>query len=282
MLDPSCLRQFHPVIMTPTHNHSVFYNYFLSIIELTRSAHEVGMRFDIHMTLGESLITRARNNSVAVFFEHPEWTHLIWIDADIGFKPQAVFRLLLSGYDVCAGVYPLKIEMWPDRGPPAGMGRNEFINTYARYPVNTGHADDDVVRAAIDENGFIQVREAPTGLMCIKRDVFLKMKEGHPHLRYAPDTIGVPDNGLHYRFFDVSVDPTTKRYLSEDYTFCRLWEEMGGTIHVDALSNLTHHGFKTYNGDFPATLHLNLGGAMGAAEGKRIEVSGFDHLRKFL
>lgn len=280
MLDRARLKDFHPVIMTPTHNHSVFFNYFISVIDMMRASHEAGLPMDIHMTLGESLITRARNNSVAVFLDNPNWTHLIWIDADIGFRPDALFRLLLSDYDVAAGVYPLKVEIWPAEGVPAGVGRDDFVNAHARYPVNTGRVEDDVVRSAIDENGFIRVREAPTGLMCVKRRVFEAMRERYPQLRYTPDNLAAVDKGLHYRFFDVSVDPATNRYLSEDYTFCRRWEEMGGAVHIDALSNLTHQGYKTYTGDFAATLRLNPGGAIGVTEGKRTEISGFDHLMK--
>jgi hypothetical protein len=40
---------------------------------------------------------------------------------------------------------------------------------------------------------------------------------------------------VHYRFFDVMVDPESRRYLSEDYGFCRLWEKIGGETYVDAI-----------------------------------------------
>ncbi len=189
-------------------------------------------------------MTRARNGAVAVFLENETWTHLIWIDADIGFHPRAVHRLLLSDYDISAGIYPLKIELWPENGPPVGMSRNQFVNTYARYPVNTGFAGEDMVTIEVLDDGFMKLREAPTGLMCIKRQVFVEMMKAYPELKYTPDSIGVDANKHYYRFFDTSVDPETNRYLSEDYTFCRLWEKLGGSIYVDATSNLTHQGFQ--------------------------------------
>jgi hypothetical protein len=36
------------------------------------------------------------------------------------------------------------------------------------------------------------------------------------------------------------MDAETGRYLSEDCTFCRRWETMGGKVYVDANSNLAH------------------------------------------
>ncbi len=68
----------------------------------------------------------------------------------------------------------------------------------------------------------MEMTEAPTGFMVIKRAVFERLMASYPDLAYVPDSIGEADLGLHYRFFDVMVDPQTRRYLSEDYGFCRL------------------------------------------------------------
>jgi hypothetical protein len=79
----------------------------------------------------------------------------------------------------------------------------------------------------------IEVAEAPTGLMCIKRQVLSKMMAQYPNLRYVPDGSWTPERAaLCYRFFDVMVDEKTGRYLSEDYAFCRRWRDMGGRVHV--------------------------------------------------
>jgi len=54
----------------------------------------------------------------------------------------------------------------------------------------------------------------------------------------------MPGGAVHYRFFDVTVDPESGRYLSEDYGFCRVWEKTGGETYVDANSNLTHSAMR--------------------------------------
>ncbi len=189
MLDYSHLKHFRPVVMTPSHNQSVFLNYLVSVIDLVNASRDHDMTIDFYHIGGESLVTRARNGAVAVFLENQAWTHLIWIDADIGFHPRAVHRLLLSDYDISAGIYPLKIELWPENGPPVGMSRNQFVNTYARYPVNTGFGAEDIVTIEVLDDGFMKLREAPTGLMCIKRRVFVEMMKAYPELKYTPDSI---------------------------------------------------------------------------------------------
>ena len=108
MLPASALSDMHPVIMTPSHDGKYFHNYTLSLVNLVHQAAAANIRIQVLLQRGESLITRARNNCVAEFMAHPEWTHLVFVDSDIDFSPQAFYRLLLSDHDVAAGVYPLK------------------------------------------------------------------------------------------------------------------------------------------------------------------------------
>ncbi len=270
MLDTSALQQFRPLIVTPSHDGKYFHNYLLSMLELSAHAHALGMPMQVLAHTGESLITRARNNCVATFLQNPQWTHLFWIDSDIGFSVDAALRLLLCDHAVAGGIYPLKREAWPPEGLPAGMTQHQFEATYTRYTVNTNADAQGEVHLHVDADGFFQVSEAPTGFMCIKREVFTRMVAHYPELQYVPDSPGVQDQGLHYRFFDVSVHPQTRRYLSEDYGFCKLWTDMGGAIHVDACSNLSHQGQKLYRGDFLQTLSTNMSFAVGAPLGAKM------------
>ena len=268
MLDFSALRTFQPLIATPCHSNSLFLNYVLSAIRFQHACFSAGMRLDFFFRQGDSLVTRARNDCVAYFLFNPQFTHLFWIDADIGYSPEAAFGSCCADRDVAAGVYPLKREDWPVDGVPQGTTRQRFEELYARYTVNTGRLGEDVA-LVIDADGFMKVREVPTGFMCIKRRVFDRLIAAYPELRYKPDWPegSVPRGDVHYRFFDVMVDPESGRYLSEDYGFCRLWEKIGGEMYVDANSNLSHSGERVYTGDFGATLRNALPDRRGCAEG---------------
>src|SRR6202030_4716063 len=61
---------------------------------------------------GDALITRARASLVAQFLDDPAATHLLFIDADIGFEPDQVMRLVASGGDMVGGAYPIKRVNW--------------------------------------------------------------------------------------------------------------------------------------------------------------------------
>lgn len=281
MLSTEQLKTIYPLIVTPSHDGKFFHNYVLSLLNFFHESNRIGMSTQYLLMQGESLITRARNNCVATFLENTEWTHLFWIDSDIGFTPDAALRLLQSDYDIAAGVYPLKREDWPAEGLPQGMTFSEFLANYQRYTVNARvQGDADHLDITILENGFIEMSEAPTGFIVIKRAVFEKMMQAYPELKYNPDSVGVENIGLHYRFFDVMVDPETGRYLSEDYGFCRLWEKLGGKIYIDATSNLTHQGMKIYQGNFAKSLQTNFSRAIPAKEGLAMTLNGLDHLAK--
>lgn len=269
-----------PVVMTPSHDGKLFCNYTRSLLNLVSETSRLGMPMQVFFREGESLVTRARNQCVADFLANPQWTHLFWIDADIGFSPQAAMRLLNSGYEVAAGVYPLKGEFWPEMDPEQGVARSALQLLTTRYTVNCKPAPgDDQVRVNVQPDGFIEVDEAPTGFMVIARSVFEEMMQAFPELQYVPDSHGVQDMGLHYRFFDVMVDPDTRRYLSEDYGFCRLLQRMGKSVFVDACSNLTHHGYKTYRGNFAQALVQAPAFALGAPKGLPFALSGTEYLR---
>jgi len=242
----------HICIATPCYGGQVFQNYFLSIIGLI---YAVERRKDIDLSFivrgGDSLITRSRNSIVAEFLSEPKYTHLLWIDADIGFSPEAVYRLLQSGREIAAGVYPLKAFTFPDVIPE--QTKDELMLRYTTYPFNP------IGNTFKVENGFVEVKDAPTGLMMIQRGVFNKMVEAYPNLKYKPDRqvglerLAAKIDDCYYNFFDTFVD-AEGRYLSEDYAFCRLWQLLGGKVYCDADSKLTHQGSHQYQGDFQKML----------------------------
>ena len=242
-------------IATPSYGGVVTTHYVCGLTDLYRMADLHGFSLQMHFSSYESLICRARNEMVADFLADDSFTHLMWIDSDIGFKGADVVRLLQRDRPVVAGVYPLKTDGWPSEGLteplPVGTTKADFQARYAQYPAN-GFAD----MREPDITGFLDVVDAPTGFMLIKREVFIALARRFPELAYRPYGCTDKQTGRHYAFFDTSIDPHSLRYLSEDYTFCRRVAAIGITPAIDTQSNLIHQGSATFQGDLSRSLGL--------------------------
>jgi hypothetical protein len=82
--------------------------------------------------------------------------------------------------------------------------------------------------------------------------VFDRMAASYPELKFQGihSLVNVDLTSEHrYAYFDCTIDRKTGVYLSEDYTFCKRWTEIGGEIWADLESKLTHVGPIAFQGD---------------------------------
>lgn len=222
------------LIGTPAYGGQVTEAYFQSILQFKNAAFASGLDVSIMTITNESLITRARNNIVAAFLAG-DYTDLLFIDADIKFDPKHVLRLLESTHAVTATPYPMKAINWNAAAETQGNA-DEMKNAAVYSVVNT-------MNDAKTENGYTTVFDAGTGFMRIQRPVLELMIKAYPELQYISDEQSNPS--LRWALFDTMID--NGRYLSEDYTFCRRWQAIGGEVWADMASpNLGHQGSYTY------------------------------------
>jgi len=240
--------QIHLVVATPCFGGQVSSIYAGAIFRLQRALHDMtGVRLTVHLRDGDALITRARANLVALFLDDPTATHLLFIDADIGFTPEQVFRLIECGADVVAGVYPIKRVNWDKARRAIEAGREEVAASALDYVLEL--ADPDRVAVV---NGFTRVRYAGTGFLMIRRHVLERMC-AHPD--YAPlqffrehshDALSGSAN--RFALFECMIDRESGTYLSEDFAFCKRWTDIGGEIWADLESRLDHVGPSVFHG----------------------------------
>lgn len=228
------------MIATPAYGGQVTEKYMQSVMALIFEAQRQGLNVGVFTQTGESLITRARNNMFQTFIDHPEYDQLLWIDADIGFEPLNVLRLVHSEHEVSAAPYPLKTVNWDS---VRGDTPDEKQSTGRSWVVNQ-------VSDEVDGTGFTEVLDAGTGFMCIKRSVIQKLQEAYPDDYYESDDHNVPEGERkRWLFFDTMLEETEqgKRYLSEDYAFCRKWQKIGGKVMLDVGGPaLRHYGGYAY------------------------------------
>ena len=246
-------KKYGVMIATPCYGGQLSEAYLHGILQTTVKAQQKGIQIHLNTMGNESLITRARNTLVSQFLDFDEkeperFTHLLFIDSDIGFGAENVIRLIESDYDVCAGIYPRKSIDW--KSVPKFIketGEEGLEQKSLGYNLNFAEPLNIKVK-----KGFTEVLDAATGFMCIKKEVFYKMKKAYPNLKYTSDQIinneRFSSNNC-FAFFDCIIDEKRNRYLSEDYAFCRLWQKLGGKIFADVVSPLTHYGTYAFKGN---------------------------------
>jgi hypothetical protein len=253
--------QIHLVVATPCFGGQVASIYAGSIFHLQRAVRtKSNIDLSVVMRDGDALITRARANLVTLFLDDPTATHLLFVDADIGFTPDQVFRLIESGADVVAGVYPIKRVNWDKAQRMLKSDRPATPSAALDYVLEIDNPDHVV---AVD--GFTRVRYAGTGFLMIRRHVLEKMCQ-HPD--YAPlqffrehslDALAGSPN--RFALFDCMIDHSTGTYLSEDFAFCKRWTDIGGEIWADLESRLDHVGPSVFRGDVASQFAAAAGAA---------------------
>lgn len=243
------------------HNHGLFMK---SCLDLQLLCTQYGVEVRFSFIMNESLITRARNYLVDQFLD-TDFTHLLFIDADVHFQPQDVLDLLVRNMDVAGGPYPKKTINWKNVARAArqhpSLPPHELEAVIGDYVFNCVQGT-----SKIQVGQPVEVLEIGTGFMMIRRDVLDKFKQAYPDLRFKPDFIGQanfnPNKWIHI-FFDTIVDSedsltggNTNRYLSEDYMFCQLYRKMGGKIYLCPWMRTTHIGTYGFQGNMPAIAQL--------------------------
>ncbi|MDB5608316.1 MAG: hypothetical protein JWP25_5216 [Bradyrhizobium sp.] len=239
--------RIHLVVATPCFGGQVSSIYASSIFQLQRALRsKSNVELKVLMRDGDALITRARANLMTLFLDDPMATHFLFVDADIGFEPEQVFRLIESGADVVAGVYPIKRVNWDKARRVIESNRPKVASAALDYVLEINDPDHVAV-----VNGFTRVRYAGTGFLMIRRHVFEKMCAAYASLQFFREhsldaLAGSPNR---FALFECMIDPKSGTYLSEDFAFCTRWTDIGGEIWADLESRLDHVGPSVFHGD---------------------------------
>lgn len=141
-------------------------------------------------------------------------SHMLCVDADVGWSPDALAMLLATGKGFVSGVYARKAA---DRLPPILLD---------------GRVEGDLLGGT---------RGVPGGFLLLARDVVDRMKAQYAaELTYHSELLGRPVVALWQMSFE------NGRYDGEDFSFCRRWVNMGGDIWVHPGAVVDHVGDHTY------------------------------------
>ena len=230
-------------LSTPCYGGLCLEKYMIGVIKLQLLLIREGIQLMIDTTENESLVHRARNVAIGRFMQKTDAEYFMFIDADVDFDPASVVRLVKSGHDVSVAIYPKKVVMWDQAKTAIEAGdTRELAMLSSSLVANIGAIQRSVV------NGFIEVLDGPTGFMVITRTALDKMHEHYKDELNCVNDHQNRDFDEYCALFDCMIDPDNRRYLSEDYAFCRRWQQIGGKIYADCNTSLGHVGNLPFTG----------------------------------
>ena len=214
------------IFCIPTHSGQIESECHASLVTAYAVLREKGIAYDEFIVKGCPYVQIARNNLVAMFMDDPDATDLFFIDADVGFPPEAVLKILEREEGIVSGIYPLKRDL-------------------GDFPVKIKMVDN----TPIGRDGLIEAELLPTGFMRIKREVIQTMMDAHPELRYEISHINI-DITLKYAYDLFTIGIRDGVLTPEDYAFCKKWAALGGQLWVHPDITFHHVGRKAYRGNY--------------------------------
>jgi len=214
---------------------SVKINTMLSIFQLIQKLGQSKVEVGIN-TMKSPLIHQARNYLTSTFLT-TEYTHLLFIDSDVEFQPEAGLRMLVADKDIITTPYRAK---------------NPDLNTHT-YTVK--FPDPKVV--PILPGGLVEIEAGPTGLMLIHRRVFKKIILSRPDLKIKNSANQAlketeSSHSNYYNFFDFAFEDGYT--YGEDVSFCKLARKEGFKLYANTNSITAHRGEYAWVGKFGESL----------------------------
>ena len=213
-------------IALPAYDFKVSLKLAISLARVAQAAPQHGIDIQIGSVCGCSVVSRARNLLTKDFLES-KCTDLIFIDSDINFEPEDVFRLMAWTTDPKKGIVA---------GVPRIRGEERVYITALEY--------DDNQELTMNSMGLVRGMRVATAFMMVRRDVFETLVEAHPEWTYYDKK----SDRMLPAIFDFKL--TEEGYMGEDFLFCDRAREVGFEVWIDPTIKLGHMGVQEYLGDF--------------------------------
>jgi hypothetical protein len=200
---------------TPAYGGHLTIPYHRSFVAMTVDCGKRGISIATMIT-HSGFVSRARNSAAATVIARPEFTHLLTIDADMGWPTTLLPRLLEADKDIVGATYPRR----------ALTDRPQFI-------------------AGIEEgaevvDGFAKALYVGCGFMLVKRETLVTLAMAYPARQHADDTLKIP-------VFDLFPSGAMGGVcVTDDVGFCRLARSAGFEVWADLTTSLSHTGPVTF------------------------------------
>jgi hypothetical protein len=218
-----------------------------SLLNLTRVLKEHNIDMTFSCMFNESLIQRGRNALAHGFMAKEEYTHLMFIDADIKFNPDDIIKMIEADVGIICGIYPKKEINW--QGVHTAVKNEvpvEYLKHYTGSLVVNLVGYEGQVTVPIDKP--VEIWNGGTGFMLIKREVLSQMAEKLPSYNNDVQILGSEIKNRIVEYFACAIEPGSERLLSEDYYFCWKAREAGIKVYAAPWAQLGHFGTYLFEG----------------------------------
>jgi hypothetical protein len=235
------------VFATPSLYADVCFPYLQAMMETVSLLNARGINWACILSPGDPYLAKVRNSvATRALLEYPQMTKLFFLDADVGWDPAGALKLIESEHEFAAGIYPKKAS------PP------EFPCELFLDAVENGKL--------IERDGWYRANAVPTGFLCLKREVLVKLAAGRGCYRDLDGklkleifqmgfnaselTVVLPESDPNFADWVALGRPPIGWWWGEDYALCRQWRDLGGEIWVWPDIQFSHTGMKSWHNNF--------------------------------
>ena len=213
-------------IALPAYDFKVSLKLAVSLAKFSRASAEHGIDIQLGSICGCSVVSRARNLLAKDMLES-KCDYLLFIDSDINFEPDDIFRLMAWGTD-------------PKKGIVAAVPRTR--NESKVYIATLDYdAKGDLTMNGM---GLVRAKRVATAFMLVRREVFETLEREHPEWAYYDSKT---DRTLSC-MFDFQL--AEEGYIGEDFLFCDRVRDHGFEVWIDPSITLGHMGVQEYVGNY--------------------------------
>ncbi len=215
------------LIATPAYERMVHWEYMVSVVKLIEALRQVNVPVTLAAS-GGALLDRNRNLHASQCL-NGQYTHLLFIDADMAFEPSLVLKMLRLGQPFVGALYPFRASHG------RFVGQSSLILEDGKISVR---------------DGFVRSRYVGTGVLLLERAVLEKMRDGYPELylpKGDPWYAGAGESGPILQCF-TALQGSDGVFEGEDASFCSRWVGLDGEIWANVDETIEHYGQQRFSG----------------------------------
>lgn len=217
--------------------------------------------FEIDMPQGRS-VAWARDLLANRVYRDESFTHLLFIDSDMGFTPELIEQMIKADQPFVGTIAPQRhrdLDAWKQA---IGVMHHPLIAEFCAAEYTPGLTEIDTSPKATQDSrdGLLKARRTGAGIVLIRRDVFEIMAlrctdlvEAHPRPELAGRGLDQPL----VRFFKFHRDVFSGVLNGEDLSFSWRWTTYcGGEIWLVPDATILHVGSRVVTGDYSRRMAL--------------------------